>query len=421
MNARFALTMIHFGLGEDQLYAVWGEHANSGSNYDHDGDGKGNYNDGNNAEYGVDHNDVKHDATIWSGHPSEKDMKIIKAAHDLSPGCSGSNYWCADLEWKIFDEKGWPDIIIEDPTHGSYAYSADFLGNATEKGVKHIKILGSLPAAEDGGDPVIRNYIEITRRFEELAIAIGAEGPDVAAAVEKEKAAFCNAAEDFKKVTKDAADRGVRVLAGYFPYLAPNDGLNEDGKSIYGFLYSPSAGFPVLQFLEELGMQLLHNPAGPDYNANMMPDDLTASNVEGTPRYPVDFLLYDARVTLDVETAEFAKKWPHPAVAAGQIAPWSNGAQGIFSYQHAAEMLPLISARLSTAKKLDATETTCTEVKVISSQDHRSTGLEAMEYACHNPVEFSWCEGLIVETTGAPSEESAAAFAAVGLMLALLA
>jgi hypothetical protein len=28
---------------------------------------------------------------------------------------------------------------------------------------------------------------------------------------------------------------------------------------------------------------------------------------------------------------------------------------------------------------------------------------------------------LIVETTGAPSEESAAAFAAVGLMLALLA
>merc|ERR1719191_2437035 len=91
MNARSVLSLIHFGLGADQLHATWGEHSNSGTNH-------AKYADGNMADYG--NHDVAFDPSLWTGHPSEAEMKIIKQAIDLSPKCSSCNYWCADLEWE---------------------------------------------------------------------------------------------------------------------------------------------------------------------------------------------------------------------------------------------------------------------------------------------------------------------------------
>lgn len=402
INARKAVGLMHFGLGADQLYAVFGQHSTSGSNYG------GVYADGNQADHG-EHEKAEFDHSQWPSHPDEAEMAILKKAHDLSPGCSDSNFWCTDLEWKIFDTEGWPDLIIHHQ-FDEYAWTDDFLGNATERNIPVIKILWSAPksadAKEDDPRPA-RSYIEITRRIEELAIALGAEGPDVAAAVQTEKATFCKAAAEFKEAAKGAAERGVRALAGYFPYNGPNNGVNEDGTSIYGFLYGPPTD-QVLMMLEELGMQILHTDGtNVEYNTHMFPDNLT-SIATGRPPWTVDFFIPDIRVWMDVSSDTFATKWPHPAITAGQFAPYPSGGR-VHSYQHGAKLLARITTALKDAKKLDPTETTCKEVNVISSEVHRSDGLGVTEYACYNPVDYAFCEGL---------ESSTVAIAAVGAILA---
>ena len=57
--------------------------------------------------------------------------------------------------------------------------------------------------------------------------------------------------------------------------------------------------------------------------------DLTGVKVS----YPVDFWLYDTRVTLDFKSDAFAAAWPHPAVVAQQAARWPSGGL-IYSYRH---------------------------------------------------------------------------------------
>jgi hypothetical protein len=414
INARKALGLMHFGLGADQLYAVFGQRSTSGSNYGSV------YADGNQADHG-DHEDAVFDLDEWPSHPDAAEMKVLEAAHDLSPGCSDSNFWCTELQWKIFDTEGWPDLIIHHQ-FDEYAWTDEFLGNATAKNIPVIKILWSdAPASGNADDPrTARSYIEITHRIEELAIALGAEGADVAASVKEEKIEFCKAAEEFKDAAKGAADRGVRALAGYFPYSGSNDGVNDDGKSIYGFLYGPPTD-QVLLMLEELGMQIMHTAGDAvEYNTHMFPDNLT-SIATGRPKWTADFLLPDIRVWLDVSSEEFATKWPHPAIVQGQFAPYPSGGR-VHSYQHGANLLARVTAVLKDAKKLDSTETTCTDVSGMGGDKHRTDGLAVTEYACYNPVEYDWCPPTPAPTpppTEGAVDESSATFAAVGLMLAV--
>jgi hypothetical protein len=130
---------------------------------------------------------------------------------------------------------------------------------------------------------------------------------------------------------------------------------------------------------------------------------------------------------LDVSSAAFATAWPHPAIKAGQFASFSSYAH---SYQIGAKILDAVRNKLKDAKKLDGTitcdrcsahATTCTDVKVISSETHRSDGLGVTEFACYNPVEYSWCPPTpapVDSDSDSEDQVSTAAFAAVGLMLA---
>ena len=164
----------------------------------------------------------------------------------------------------ILDEQGWPDVIVQGPYGGSYPYSAEFVGNATARGIPILKIIRS----DSYGDNTIpRGYIEVTQRFEELAVALGF--PEVEKNVANEKAAFCRAASNFKTIAKGAADRGVRALAGYFPYGPVND---EGG--ITSYMAMPPNDL-VLLMLEELGMQILHtgSPDGWEVHTSMLVDD----------------------------------------------------------------------------------------------------------------------------------------------------
>jgi hypothetical protein len=134
----------------------------------------------------------------------------------------------------------------------------------------------------------------------------------------------------------------------------------------------------------------------------MLWNDMKAPTGEA---YPVDLFLADVRTWLDATSESFASAWPHPAVTAGQIAYWPSGGH-VHSYKHAAEILAKIEATLAVATKLDATETTCTPIEVINNDVHRSTGLGAAEYACYNPVAYSWCEEFTTSSlpsTAAPT------------------
>jgi hypothetical protein len=425
IEAQQVLSMLHFGVGKDQLYATHGPFSTSGSNYG------GVYANGNQADHGT-HEDALFELEHWPSHPNKDEMKVLEGIRskglDLSP-CSVSNFWCTALDWEVFNSKGWPDVIIHFE-YDSYAYGdadGQFLGNASQRNIPVIKIFNSAPPPKTGDDRIPRSYIEVTRRMEELAIALGADSDTAKGAVKEGKIAFCKAADEFKLVAKAATDRGVRALGGYFPYRGDDanraDGMNADGVSINGWLYGPARSQTLLMF-EELGMSILHVGAtgGTEANPYMFPDNLTSIQ-PGNPAFGVDFFLPDIRVWLDVSSAQFAKAWPHPAITAGQFASFSSYAH---SYVVGAKILDAVSDKLKDAKKLDtitcdvcsAHATKCTDVEVISSEVHRSDGLGVTEFACYNPVEYSWCPPTPSPTPSPDSEDSIAAVAAVGLMLA---
>jgi hypothetical protein len=115
--------------------------------------------------------------------------------------------------------------------------------------------------------------------------------------------------------------------------------------------------------------------------------------------YPVDFFLYDSRIALDFTSAEFATAWPHPAVVKQQYAYWPSGGH-VHSYRHATDILTIVGDALAHSQKLHSADFQCVNVDfgtVTSSaqtstfSDHRTIGLGPGEYACYNPVSYSWC------------------------------
>ena len=116
----------------------------------------------------------------------------------------------------------------------------------------------------DRGGSMRRSFAELAERFEDLARALGA---DTTTHVAADKQRFCTAAAEFREVSGEASQRGVRALAGYFPY-GPVDSETGD---IAAFLQSPHRN-PALTMLEELGMSIIHiNTAQSGYYEWMMP------------------------------------------------------------------------------------------------------------------------------------------------------
>ena len=338
-----------------------------------------------------DHANTPHDPSVFPQDPDATEQAMLAQALDLS-ACSKTNYWCSSLNHTLLDVNGWPDLIIESPFIG--ARHPELEAAAKERGIPIIKL--TLKYSTE--DAPMKGFIEIIQRFEELARALGVS--DVTSAAANDKAALCAEIEAFKPVALKAQSRGVRAMAGYLPYGAATPNGN-----IGGWLATPDQD-PVLMMLEELGMPIMHSdtPFG-GYWENMGEASWQASDEKGISAtgltstggrtggrvkvpYPVDFWLYDARVTLDFTSANFAAAWPHPAVVAKQYAQWpANG--HLFSYSHAATLLAGVREKLAVAQKLDPLETTCTSV---FQSDDEYRGLAPGEYACYNPVSYAMCE-----------------------------
>ena len=299
----------------------------------------------------------------------------LMAAFQLTT--AGVCYWCTGNGemTPILDATGWPDYILVGPYGGMWPLTGTYgdpyvLGNATARGVKVITILDNYNdgALGVGTDLSVRaGYIEITKRYEELATFLGAT-----ANLDSEKRAFCAEMNSFKATAAAAATRGVRAMGTFAPYVSVTGGVT------MGYLYDAITD-QVSFMLEELGMQILHN------NSGYAPHDAATLG----KHYPIDFWLYDVRVTLDFISDTFSTAWPHPALVADQYARYPNGGH-IHSYEHGTEILKHVGEALGKAQRIEPT-TPCTEVADVTDVHYRTVGLGRGQYACPKPVEYDWC------------------------------
>jgi len=377
------ISLVHFGLHHEQLMATYGERGTSGSNVNSV------YADGNVNDHG-DHANAAYDPAHWPADPTAAELAVLAQAMDLSPSCSGGNYWCAELDHTMLDESGWPDFLVQGAYATAYPITAEIQSNASANNVPIIVI--------DRVDPdtgLTRGFIEMVQRHEELAIFLGVSEVEGHTAADKQH--LCAAVESFKHVAKEAHAKGVRAMATYAPYLVPT-GSDKAG----GWVYSPNYEM-VLIMLEELGMPILHVDGyiedvnhqferliTADYAEGLMSASNLQSSGVSPVDYPVDFWLYDVRVSLDFTSPAFAAAWPHPAVAARQFAYWPNGGH-VYSYLHAVEILTIVGNALAGAERIQPA-TACTPTDgAINGAAHRTDGLGPGEYACYSAVTYDWC------------------------------
>ena len=353
------LSLEHMGVDIAQVIATHGTRCQSGSNLN------GGYDNGNlyTADGTLDHNAAGHDPSHFPTDPIDaNEAAMIAQSADLTPSCSSQCFWCTGEEGEILAQidAHWDsiDFIVQGVDSGGQTYLPGDL--ASEAEARGVPIIVLSPLWETG--QYSHSFIEVTQRFEELANFLGATKD-----LSDDKAALCAEVNKFKATAAAAAERGVRALGTYSPYGPVADG------SMTGWLYSPGWS-QTLNMFEELGMQLLHSTDPPD--------SLDAASLP----YPVDFWLYDARVTLDFVSDTFAADWPHPAVVAKQYAYFLTNSV-VHSYEIATEQLQAVGEALGTANRIEDA-TACTEVDDVTAA--RYTWADG-EYACPTPVEYDFC------------------------------
>lgn len=329
-------------------------------------------------------------ASDFDKDPSSEDIQFLASnAVNLSPNClPGSRCTEIDLELLRGIEV---DAFLTLGYRHTVRYITEYVAEIEEitgKPVIYIDLSQTGPDCRPGNEDRCfgKSMIDLIHQLEELAAALGITP---SSAIEKDKEDLCNAAQNFQQVARDAQLRGVRAMAAYF--------VTGIDKASY---YANPPDDMVLRMLEELGMPLLHVECNlkPDetqcplgfcwevlnntgYFGNCKQPTLKACE-DNTPKYPVDFWLYDDRLTLQVLSDDFANEFPDKAIQAEQFAYWPIGA-GALSYRHAAQILNIIAPALDKAKRLrDGTQ--CEEGVDVSGVAHRTVGLDGGEFACYD-------------------------------------
>jgi hypothetical protein len=311
-----ALTLMDMGLPASQVKGTFGERGTDGSNINGvfaTSDSwvtRGNHGDHANAEHERE--------THFLSDPTNAEKALLSQMIDVSPECSSSNTWCNTFNATILDSQGWPDIIVAGPMFDSIV-NADVREKAAQRGVPIIILSDKNTAKTEW-----KTFIDLAKRFEDLAKALGA---DVEAHTANDKLELCAKAAEFTEISHQASRRGVRALAGYMPF-GPAD---PSTGNIAAMLNAPDRN-PALMMLEELGMSIIHLDSGassyyeymyPAWGGPTMPanGNIMSSGKSGSPvPYNADFFLYEPRGALDFTSDSFAAAWPHPAVVNRQYA-----------------------------------------------------------------------------------------------------
>jgi ABC-type Fe3+-hydroxamate transport system substrate-binding protein len=237
-----ALTLMDMGLPASQIMGTYGERGTDGSNIDGvfaTSDSwvtRGHHGDHANAEHERD--------THFLSDPSPAEKALLSQMVDVSPECSGTNTWCNKFNATILDIHGWPDIIIAGPLFATIV-NDEVKEKAAQRGIPVIILSDKNTAKTEW-----KSFIDLAERFEDLAKALGA---DVEAHTAHDKQNFCAKAAEFREISHQASQRGVRALSGYMPF-GPAD---PDTGNIAAMLNAPDRN-PALMMLEELGMGIIH-------------------------------------------------------------------------------------------------------------------------------------------------------------------
>ena len=347
-----ALTLMDMGLPASQVMGTFGERGTDGSNINGMFATAGTW--GQKNDNHGDHANAEHEPHLhFLSDPSPAEQALLSQMIDVSPECSHKNTWCNKFNATILDIHGWPDVIIAGPMFASIV-NDDVKAEAARRRIPVIMLSDKNAAGTEW-----KTFIDLAERFEDLAKALGA---DVEAHTAQDKQNFCAKAAEFREISREASERGVRALAGYMPYGS----ADPDTGNIDAFLQPPDKN-PALMMLEELGMSIIHpHTSQTGYYEYMYPAwggvTMPATGIMSTPMsngatvpYNADFFLYEPRGALDFTSDSFADAWPHPAVVQKQYAYYPNTALH-YSWSHAADFMDVVKEKLVVAAKLDPAE-----------------------------------------------------------------
>lgn len=326
----------------------------------------------------------------FQSDPSPEDLQFLASTVNLSPTCFPGER-CTTIDLTLLADLQVDAFLTLGYRH-QVRYVTDFvteIESMTGKPVVFIDVSQTGPDCRPGNEARCygKSMIDLINQLKTLAEALGI---DIPRSVDNDQQDMCEAAAEFQDIARQAQARGVRAMAAYF-------GLGPDESSYYA---NPPDDM-VLRMLEELGLPLMHVQCALKADEETCPlgffwetlsnreffNNCTASTLaecaDETPKYPVDFWLYDDRQTLDVLKPEFAQSiFPDKAFRAGQYAYWPIGG-GALSYRHAAEILRIVGTSLSKARRIHE-GTACTPDVDVSGIAHRTVGLDSGEFACFN-------------------------------------
>jgi len=375
------LSLYHMGMREDQITASYGLWFIRGSDLD-----VGNPEAGSRYE---------------ESDPNPEEVEFLSGLINLSPSCYTNPRGCtrwdntsiveqykSEFDYILFIDNG------NDPTHATieeetgipvvfldtfYEYSPD------------CRFYNFSLTEERKENCFGRSMIDIAKRVEELAIALGADVDTVR--IESDKQAACEAAYEFTDTMKQKQEEGLRFVTSINAIRK-----DDDGNDYFEFRSLDPIDLWIPRTLEELGMPLLHHDehsltletistkvSSSEYFVDCPEGELSVDCNSNT-MYPVDFWLWDSRSYLNiigVDTVVLESLFPDKAILAGQHWHYARN-DGAVSYNTIARMLTTMTEKVKGAQRMHD-RTPCVNIDpktAVTAQ--RGGGLDRNEYICYN-------------------------------------
>lgn len=314
--------------------------------------------------------------------PTPEELQFLASTTNLSPNCpTGAR--CNEIDTDLLRQVD-ADYVLTLGYRHQVRYIGDYVKEIEDiigKPVIYLDVSQTGPDCKPGKEDRCygKSMIDLIHQIEKLAFAMGISPP---ASLERDRQNLCEASAAFREAAKKAHLRGVRAMAAY---IVP-------GEDESTHLANPPDDM-VLRMFEELGMPLMHVECDLKPNEETCPlgffwetvANTNMTNFQGTgvPKYPIDFWLYDDRITLTVLDPKFGTEiYPNKAFREGQYAYWPIGG-GSLSYRHAAEILNIVTPSIASAQRLYE-PTGCEDGVDVSGVAHRTVGLDGGEYACYD-------------------------------------
>jgi len=375
------ISLYHMGMREDQITATFGLWSIRGSDLDVG-----------NPEAG---------SRYPESDPTPEEVEFLSGLINLSPSCYTNPRGCtrwdntsivqqykSEFDYILFIDNGNdPNFpTIENETGIPVVFVDTFYDYSPDCRLYNFSLTDERKKSCFG-----RSMIDIAKRIEELAIALGADVDTER--IERDKKAACDAASVFTDTMKQKQEEGVRFVTSINAIKK-----DDDGNDFFEFRTLDPIDLWVPRTLEELGMPLLHHDehsltletvstrvSSSEYFIDC-PEGELSEDCNSNTMYPVDFWIWDSRSYLNIigVEAEILKTlFPDKAIIAGQHWHYARN-DGTISYDSIARMLTTMTLKVKDAQRLHD-RTPCVDIDpktAVTAQN--GGGLERNQYICYN-------------------------------------